>query len=694
MIVDVKAEENNVFGLQPRKLLTWQEDVTVKECCGCGKIFGLRLGQISWERKHHCRYCGYIFCGACSNQSVIIPQFAVIPKNNKGEDESRETPMRVCWNCFKKINQYSVIKNIIQVFDLIGITVEDIRIMRQVCSVWRQYADYHLSQFRTLQYKLPYDKFTAYERKLLWTNRKLFVGHDIWMAQLIRSIDYVVDHHRLPEIIELLESGCGLRREKKKKCSVLMCTRGCRINSPAESLLSLCDFNILSKEIHEYALKRLGEDPTQEYLRYLPLLIQHGMKSGFQTIHHWLINLAQRNNMLANSIYWYIQIGLSSGDSSAVTKWNTLKIEWEKYISDEIKNRIGLSQRFTKLVEEYYQHKDLDLLKKQLKRLPQIYVPVDIDWVDLKLKVDKIRITSSHTAPLIFEFEDRQGHTRNFLYKPEDVRQDYIVMTVIGVMDEILKRELDDMNIVQYKIQPTSSAGGFIEMVPKCETLYHVRVSRQLKLINYILEQNPRAEVNFLRQNFKKSTAAYCAITYLLGVGDRHLNNIMITKDGRLFHIDYGYILGRDPKLFDNVMMRISEDIVDALGGINSQNYHQFTELCADSIYNCLRRHVNIIAYFLDLLYLADPPIDTGRTQEYLHQQINRRFLPGETYHQAEINFHNRIDNSTTQTYHYTITDMFHRSSQDGLLKHVNQTIQKTKSYFQNFYCLLFNDTP
>ena len=64
-----------------------------------------------------------------------------------------------------------------------------------------------------------------------------------------------------------------------------------------------------------------------------------------------------------------------------------------------------------------------------------------------------------------------------------------------------------------------------------------------------------------------------------LGIGDRHLDNIMMLPTGNLFHIDFGYIFGRDPKPMAPPI-RFTREMADAMGGVNSEDYRLFKTYC------------------------------------------------------------------------------------------------------------------
>ncbi|KAJ3617234.1 hypothetical protein Zmor_008850 [Zophobas morio] len=100
-------------------------------------------------------------------------------------------------------------------------------------------------------------------------------------------------------------------------------------------------------------------------------------------------------------------------------------------------------------------------------------------------------------------------------------------------------------------------------------------------------------------ETYIRSCAGYCVMTYLLGVGDRHPDNVLLKPSGHLFHIDFAYILGRDPKPFAPPL-RLSQEMVDGMGGFGSLTYKKFLSYCF-SAFLILRRSANL---FLNLFSL------------------------------------------------------------------------------------------
>ena len=61
---------------------------------------------------------------------------------------------------------------------------------------------------------------------------------------------------------------------------------------------------------------------------------------------------------------------------------------------------------------------------------------------------------------------------------------------------------------------------------------------------------------------------AFCgAVSWFFGFGDRHLDNIMVSNDGTIFHIDFGFCFGREPKI-GVPRIRITKDMVQTLGNV------------------------------------------------------------------------------------------------------------------------------
>ena len=103
-------------------------------------------------------------------------------------------------------------------------------------------------------------------------------------------------------------------------------------------------------------------------------------------------------------------------------------------------------------------------------------------------------------------------------------------------------------------------------------------------------------DIEAAQQRFLQSLAAYIIFTYILGVGDRHLENVMLREDGALFHIDFGFVLGEEPTkaVREGSQFRLCSSQIAAMGGKDHPNYEIFTSLC-ERIFLCLRRHAAVL---------------------------------------------------------------------------------------------------
>uniref|UniRef100_A0A669B0W8 Phosphatidylinositol 3-kinase catalytic subunit type 3 n=1 Tax=Oreochromis niloticus TaxID=8128 RepID=A0A669B0W8_ORENI len=211
-------------------------------------------------------------------------------------------------------------------------------------------------------------------------------------------------------------------------------------------------------------------------------------------------------------------------------------------------------------------------------------------------------------AKLIFKAED--GATYPVIFKHgDDLRQDQLILQIISLMDKLLRKENLDLKLTPYKVLATSTKHGFmqfVQSVPVAEVLATEGNIQSFFRKHAPSEKGPYGISSEVMDTYVKSCAGYCVITYILGVGDRHLDNLLLTKTGKLFHIDFGYILGRDPKPLPPPM-KLSKEMVEGMGGMQSEQYQEFRKQCYTAFLH-LRRYSNLILNLFSLMVDANIP--------------------------------------------------------------------------------------
>ncbi|XP_061378857.1 phosphatidylinositol 4-phosphate 3-kinase C2 domain-containing subunit alpha isoform X2 [Danaus plexippus] len=222
---------------------------------------------------------------------------------------------------------------------------------------------------------------------------------------------------------------------------------------------------------------------------------------------------------------------------------------------------------------------------------------------------------SSNTLPLKINFIGVDNAVVPAMFKVgDDLRQDSLVLQVIKVMDNLWLQAGLDLRMVTFQALPTSNQRGMIEIVSEAETLRAIQTEwgltgsfKDKPIAEWLAKHNPsELEYQRARDNFTASCAGYSVATYLLGICDRHNDNIMLKTSGHLFHIDFGKFLG-DAQMFgnfkrDRAPFVLTHDMVYVINGGErpTQRFQHFVELCCMA-FNIVRAHHD---HILDLFAL------------------------------------------------------------------------------------------
>ena len=608
MMVDQNKKQSN-YTIPARKPNLWVPNEHATNCKGCSTIFTIIL------RKHHCRKCGHIFCGNCTLERRKITRLY----------------QRVCIECAVEIDQNEDNKTFIITCLHLPLSFRQLYTLRLINKNWNYAVNHVLSMYRGIQYKLPCDRYTRNEMFFLQTHWHEFNEHSTWIVHAICALNQFKQPHDLVQYMR-----------QPTPCRLLLCSRTCLPQ------LSIGGIIQLRHVLHNVQIQRWIVQTWQ----HLSITIHYHMM-------FWWVNIALECPRLFRE-------GLIVLCSKRIELFYALIFECEL-----IKNKNNISlltnmqEILYKIVPRIWKE---DILKsiefaKSLEKLSIIYkrasysgMPaVRLPWDPSKLVcgVDVLEQLTSSCQPVVVLLTLTNGTSFKCLLKKEDVRTDRLAMTVAYFINTIAS------DIVQtYIVCPLRMGFGCICMIPNVQTLYTIQSTTTV--LNYILANNEDENIKTVRSRFIKSCAGASLLAFVLGLRDRHLQNMMIQKNAVLCHVDFGYILGNDPKYL-NTKMRITSGMIEGMGGQDSPGYKQFVELISNS-YGAIRLYSSLFFHLISAESIVFQ--DKKRPISLIARHCQTTFFPGLFNSEAELLIENIVSDSSTTTVYTHLCDQLHKIGQ------------------------------
>lgn len=402
--------------------------------------------------------------------------------------------------------------------------------------------------------------------------------------------------------------------------------------------LGLLHAQFPDQELRRTAVQWMDSISDSELLDFLPQLVQALKYECYldSSLVRFLLRRAMRDVRVAHYLFWLLKDNLQDGQFAA--RYQTLlaallccvgrgareeldKQAWMVSVLTGVAHRVREAPPSGRQV----------VLRESLLEMEQFFsvnsvcrLPLNPALVVRGINVQSCSFFNSNAVPLKLSFRnmDPLGENINVIFKSgDDLRQDMLTLQMIRVMNNIWIQEGLDMRMVLFKCFSTGRGRGMVEMIPQADTLRRIQVEhgvtgsfKDRPLADWLQKYNPSEEqYEKAVENFIYSCAGCCVATYVLGICDRHNDNIMLKSSGHMFHIDFGKFLGH-AQMFGNIKRDrapfvFTSDMAYVINGGDkpSSRFHDFVDLCCEA-YNLIRKHTHLFLNLLGLMLSCGIP--------------------------------------------------------------------------------------
>uniref|UniRef100_A0A3Q3F3G5 Phosphatidylinositol 4-phosphate 3-kinase C2 domain-containing subunit alpha n=1 Tax=Kryptolebias marmoratus TaxID=37003 RepID=A0A3Q3F3G5_KRYMA len=441
---------------------------------------------------------------------------------------------------------------------------------------------------------------------------------------------------------------------------------------PLVTALELLDSKFADTEVRSVAVSWIEKSSDDELVDYLPQLVQAlkfecHLKNALVM---FLLSRAQGNINITHHLYWLLKDAVQ--DSAWGRRYeqvlgallclcgSKLRAELDKQtqlvtllgiVAERVRQAAGSTRQVAlqeglENVQNFFQRNSCRL-------------PLSPSLVAKELNIKACSFFSSNAVPLKLALvnADPLGEEINVMFKVgEDLRQDMLALQMIRIMDRIWLQEGLDLRMVNFKCISTDKDKGMVELVPSSDTLRKIQVEygvtgsfKDKPLAEWLRKYNPAEdEYEKASENFIYSCAGCCVATYVLGICDRHNDNIMLRSTGHMFHIDFGKFLGH-AQMFgsfkrDRAPFVLTSDMAYVINGGErpTSRFQLFVDLCCQA-YNLIRKNSGLFLNLLSLMTSSGlPELSGSQDLKYVFDALQ----PHNTDAEATIFFTRLIESS------------------------------------------------